>query len=178
MFCSKCGKEIEQNMQFCIHCGNKVSFPSSTESYENKVDLSSSTKKSNSKVKKKRAPTGIILLLLIIGMIAIIVISNIIVTNNAKNMGKNADYYEATGEFDKFKIQKMKISQETANKINDESFNYDKIQQLLYGSKRDYQEYPSIGYSYNWYDEVGNYITIMFNTKDIVVSAKYYSSNN
>lgn len=52
MFCSKCGKEIEQDMQFCIHCGNKVSFPSSTENRENKVDLSSSTKKSNSKVKK------------------------------------------------------------------------------------------------------------------------------
>lgn len=52
MFCSKCGKEIEQDMQFCIHCGNKVSFPSSTEHRENKVNLSSSTKKSNSKVNK------------------------------------------------------------------------------------------------------------------------------
>lgn len=126
--------------------------------------------------KKKRSPMGIILLLLIIGIIAIIVISNIMITNKSKNMGHNVDYYEQTGEFEKYK--KIKISQETANKINNESFNYDKIQQLLYGTKRDYQEYPSIGYSYNWYDEVGNYITVMFNTNDIVISAKYYSSNN
>ena len=39
MFCSKCGKEIEKDMQFCNNCGNKV-------------DISSSTKKGNSSVKK------------------------------------------------------------------------------------------------------------------------------
>ncbi len=52
MFCSKCGKEIEKDMQFCIHCGNKVSFPSSIENWESKVEISNSTKKSNSRVKK------------------------------------------------------------------------------------------------------------------------------
>lgn len=65
MFCSKCGKEIEQDMQFCNNCGNKV-------------DLSSSTKKSNSMVKK------IIKTVLII-ILSIILLSFIIMLVNKSN---------------------------------------------------------------------------------------------
>lgn len=65
MFCSKCGKEIEKDMQFCIHCGNKV-------------DLSSSTKKSNSRAKKivKVALFSILSIILLSVIITIINISN------------------------------------------------------------------------------------------------------
>lgn len=84
MFCSKCGKEIEQDMQFCIHCGNKVSFPSSTENRENKVNLSSSTKKSNSKVNK------IVKMELIVFGVFIAFISVMIARNSLVNQAKTA----------------------------------------------------------------------------------------
>ncbi len=96
MFCSKCGKEIEKDMKFCIHCGNKVSFPSSTENCESKVKISSSTKKSNSRVKKIVKISLIIILAIILlsVMITIINKSNSTLkkaTNNAKeNMNSNS----------------------------------------------------------------------------------------
>ena len=82
MFCSKCGKEIEKDMKFCIHCGNKVSFPSSTENCESKVKISSSTKKSNSRVKK------IVKISLII-ILAIILLSVMITIINKFNIKKS-----------------------------------------------------------------------------------------
>lgn len=84
MFCSKCGKEIEKDMKFCIHCGSKVIFHSSTENYESKVDFASSTKKSNSRVKK-------IVKIELIVFLVVIVISVIIafgLTVNQKNISK------------------------------------------------------------------------------------------
>ena len=85
MFCSKCGKEIEKDMQFCIHCGNKVSFPSSTENCESKVEISSSTKKSNSRVKKIVKIELIVFLLFILFIAVIISFSS---SANRKNISK------------------------------------------------------------------------------------------
>lgn len=84
MFCSKCGKEIEKDMKFCIHCGNKVSFPSSTENCESKVEISSSTKKSNSSVKK------IVKIELIVFGLFIAFISVMIVRNSLSDQTKTA----------------------------------------------------------------------------------------
>lgn len=84
MFCSKCGKEIEKDMKFCIHCGNKVSFPSSTENCESKVKISSSTKKSNSSVKK------IVKIELIVFGLFIAFISVMIVRNSLSDQTKTA----------------------------------------------------------------------------------------
>lgn len=72
MFCSKCGKEIEKDMQFCNNCGNKV-------------DISSSTKKSNSSVKKIVKIELIIFLLFILFIAVMIAFSS---SANRKNISK------------------------------------------------------------------------------------------
>ena len=116
MFCSKCGKKIEQDMQFCIHCGNKVNFPSSTESYENKVDLSSSTKKSNSKVKKIVKIELIIFLLFIIFIVVIIAFNSssnrhsIDVTTSNVNVETEEEKQKRLLEEQKRKEKEEKIS--------------------------------------------------------------------
>ena len=89
MFCSKCGKEIEKDMHFCIHCGNKVSFPSSTENCESKVEISSSTKKSNSRV-KKIVKIELIVFGLFIAFIAVMIARNSLV-NQAKIAKENSN---------------------------------------------------------------------------------------
>jgi hypothetical protein len=72
MFCSKCGKEIEKDMQFCNNCGNKV-------------DISSSTKKSNSSVKKIVKIELIVFLLFILFIAVMIAFSS---SANRKNISK------------------------------------------------------------------------------------------
>lgn len=72
MFCSKCGKEIEKDMQFCNNCGNKV-------------DISSSTKKGNSSVKKIVKIELIVFLLFILFIAVMIAFSS---SANQKNISK------------------------------------------------------------------------------------------
>lgn len=51
MFCIKCGKEIDSNIQFCNNCGNKVG---------NKMNQNDTTNNKN-----KKFPLGIIILLVL-----------------------------------------------------------------------------------------------------------------
>lgn len=70
MFCSKCGKEIEKDMQFCNNCGNKV-------------DISSSTKKSNSSSSvKKIVRIGLIVFLSLITISIVVTLSSAVKPKN------------------------------------------------------------------------------------------------
>lgn len=113
MFCSKCGKEIEQDVQFCIHCGNKVNFPSSTENCGSKVDLSSSTKKSNSRI-KKIAKMELIIFLSFILFIAIMIAYSSLVNRNTpskENINPNSSI-ETEEEKQKRLLEEQKRKEE------------------------------------------------------------------
>lgn len=78
MYCKNCGSKIEEGNTFCTNCGAKVDT-------ENK--------------RNKRSQIGFLILSIIIVIIALIILSNVLISNKAKNMGKNIQYYEKTGEF-------------------------------------------------------------------------------
>lgn len=82
MYCSKCGSEIKEENSFCTKCGKKVD-----------IEKNKGNKKSH---------FGILILFIIIIIFALIIGSNILVSNNAKNMGKNIENYEKTGAFNDF----------------------------------------------------------------------------
>lgn len=117
MFCSKCGKEIEQDMQFCIHCGNKVSFPSSTENCENKVNLSSSTKKSNSKV-KKIVKIELIVFLSVIVIAVIVALSSSVKQKDISKENLNANSSIETEEEKQKKLLEEQKRKEEKEKVS------------------------------------------------------------
>lgn len=92
MYCKNCGKEIKEGNTFCTNCGVKVG-------------------EEQSKNNSKNNHFGILLVCIVIIILGVIIGSNIIVSNNAKNMGKSIDYYEKTGAFNNYiKNDESKIS--------------------------------------------------------------------
>lgn len=79
MYCKNCGKEIKEGNTFCTNCGVKVSEEQS-----------------------KNNHFGILIVCIIVIILGLIIGSKIMVSNNAKNMGKSIDYYENTGAFNNF----------------------------------------------------------------------------
>ena len=118
MFCIKCGKEIEQDMQFCSNCGNKVNFPSSTENHENKVDFSSSTKKSNSKVKKIVKMELIIFLSFIIFIAVMIAYSSLVNQKNTAEENLNSNSSIETEEEKQKRLLEEQQRKEEEEKIS------------------------------------------------------------
>ncbi|MBR2498482.1 MAG: zinc-ribbon domain-containing protein [Clostridia bacterium] len=46
MFCTKCGKEIDDDARFCSNCGSSTGYQNSQEFYQNKPQVSSEDKTS------------------------------------------------------------------------------------------------------------------------------------
>ena len=155
MRCKKCGNEIKDGEKFCGKCGTKTSINEGV--YINKEE------KTNNKI------------LIIIGIILLVIvgmgiISNIIVSNNAKYMGKNRDYYESIGAFDKFNKKNTKVERnwyyDDENNITDgeiilhigDYINYDEqtnatqIQYISTAANNGYnnQSFVLSDYKYGW----------------------------
>ena len=70
MYCSKCGKEINENSNYCKHCGYKINV---IQDIEDKTNNEITSPKSNTNVKVKNIVYTLLLIIIGIG-IAIFVI--------------------------------------------------------------------------------------------------------
>lgn len=100
MFCSKCGKEVEQDMQFCNNCGNKV-------------ENSTSTKKCNSRNHKI-----VVIIAFIIISVGIIFSLNTISTKIERNKEQKRIEQERI-EKEQERIEQERIQQQ--KKIDEEN---------------------------------------------------------
>lgn len=105
MFCSKCGKEIEKDMQFCNNCGNKV-------------ETSGSTNKSNSKVKKIVKIELIVFLSFIFFIAVMIAFSSSVNQKNISKENSNSNISIETEEEKQKRLLKEQKRKEEEEKIS------------------------------------------------------------
>ena len=80
MICKKCGNEIKEGNIFCTNCGAKYGEEQSRTNLKNNHFI-------------------ILFCVVIITILGLLIGSNMIISNKAKDIGKNINYYEKTGIF-------------------------------------------------------------------------------
>ncbi len=115
MYCSKCGKELNENAKFCDSCGTKVEGKEKVENEE--------------KAKKKSSNATIIVVILIAGILAICVVVGIIIMQKNKNI-ETAQTDTTMQTSQSGQTTKENKKETAANKNTDKSFF-----ELMYESK-------------------------------------------